>query len=42
LIIGIFILSWGISTLIYKVRRYDDIVVNIAPKAEELVGSGGQ
>jgi high-affinity nickel-transport protein len=42
LIIGIFVLSWGISTIIYKVRRYDDIVVKIAPKAEELVGSGGQ
>jgi len=42
LIIGIFILSWVISTVIYKVRRYDDIEVKIAPKVEELVGSGGQ
>jgi nickel/cobalt transporter (NiCoT) family protein len=42
LIIGIFVLSWGISSIIYKVRRYDDIVVKITPKAEELVGSGGQ
>jgi high-affinity nickel-transport protein len=39
LIIGIFILSWVVSTIIYKVRRYDDIEVKIAPKAEE-VGHG--
>lgn len=25
LIIGLFVLSWGISTLIYKFRRYDDL-----------------
>src|SRR5207244_4094423 len=31
IIIGIFIVSWVISTLIYKVRKYDDIVVNMAP-----------
>jgi high-affinity nickel-transport protein len=42
LIIGIFVLSWVISTIIYKVRRYDDIEVKIAPKVEKLVGSGGQ
>ena len=28
-IIGIFILSWGISTLIYKLKKYDDIEVRI-------------
>jgi nickel/cobalt transporter (NiCoT) family protein len=45
IIIGIFVLSWVISTLIYKVRRYDDIEVKVAPgapKVEELSGSGGQ
>ena len=42
LIIGIFILSWVVSTIIYKVRRYDDIEVKIAPKAEELVSSSGR
>jgi len=42
LIIGIFILSWVVSTIIYKVRRYDDIEVKIAPKAEELVISSSR
>ena len=42
LIIGIFILSWVVSTIIYKVRRYDDIEVKIAPKAEELVSSSSR
>jgi high-affinity nickel-transport protein len=43
-IIGIFILSWLISSIIYKVRRYDQIEVKVAkgaPKPEE-VASGGQ
>ena len=30
IIIGLFILSWVISTVIYKVKRYDDIEVRIA------------
>jgi len=34
-IIGLFILSWLISTLIYKVRKYDDIEVKVAPKPDE-------
>ena len=42
LIIGIFILSWVISTVIYKVRRYDDIEVKMAPEPEELVSSGSR
>jgi high-affinity nickel-transport protein len=42
IIIGIFVLSWIISTIIYKVRRYDDIEVKVAPKPKELVSSGGQ
>ena len=43
IIIGLFILSWGISTLIYKWRKYDDIEVKVAPKnKEEFFGSGGQ
>ena len=33
LIIGIFILSWLVSTLIYKVRKYDDIQVTVASPA---------
>jgi nickel/cobalt transporter (NiCoT) family protein len=39
LIIGIFIVSWVISTIIYKVRKYDDIVVNVAKPNKELVSS---
>jgi len=30
IIIGLFVLSWALSTIIYKVKRYDDIEVNIA------------
>jgi len=30
IIIGLFILSWALSTIIYKVKRYDDIEVNTA------------
>jgi nickel/cobalt transporter (NiCoT) family protein len=42
-IVGIFVVSWLVSTIIYKVRRYDDIDVKASPKrGEELVGSGGQ
>src|SRR5437764_459945 len=39
IIIGIFVVSWLVSTIIYKVKRYDDIEVKAAPKP---VGSGGQ
>ena len=39
MIIGIFILSWAISTIIYKVKRYDQIEVREAPhERTELVG----
>lgn len=37
IIIGIFIVSWAVSTIIYKVRKYDDIEVKMAPKPDELV-----
>jgi len=41
IIIGLFIVSWIVSTIIYKVKGYDDIEVNIAtPEPEpELSGS---
>ena len=39
IIIGLFILSWLISTLIYKVKRYDDIEVKSAPKPGDSVVS---
>lgn len=29
-IIGIFVVSWLVSTIIYKVKKYDDIEVNVA------------
>ncbi|GCE08306.1 HoxN/HupN/NixA family nickel/cobalt transporter [Dictyobacter aurantiacus] len=32
LIIGIFVVSWLVSTVIYKVKRYDDLMVSTAPK----------
>lgn len=41
IIIGIFIVSWIVSTIIYKVRKFDDIVVNIGPPNSDLVSSGG-
>ena len=38
IIIGIFIVSWLASTIIYKVRKYDDIEVTIAaPKPRPRV-----
>ncbi len=42
IIIGIFLLSWAVSTIIYRVRGYDDIVVTKAPKASELGSGGGE
>lgn len=39
LIIGIFVLSWVVSTIIYKVRKYDAIVVNVATPDNELASS---
>ena len=39
-IVGIFLLSWLISTIIYKVKRYDDIEVAAAPVFSEP-GPGG-
>ncbi len=41
IIIGIFIVSWIVSTIIYKVRKFDDIVVNMGPPNSDLVSSGG-
>lgn len=41
IIIGMFLASWGISTLIYKLRRYDDLDVKIAAKPGGVAGGGG-
>ena len=42
IIIGIFVVSWAVSTLIYKLRGYDDIEVRVTPRVDELSSSGGQ
>jgi high-affinity nickel-transport protein len=42
IIIGIFVVSWLASTIIYKVRRYDDIEVRTAPKPDSVASGGGQ
>jgi len=34
-IIGLFILSWLVSTLIYKIKKYDDIEVSVAKAGQE-------
>lgn len=40
-IVGLFLASWLISTIIYKVKRYDDIEVPIASTSTEMVGKSG-
>src|SRR6266567_1010356 len=45
IIIGIFLVSWAISTFIYKVKKYDDIEVKVVSRGgvgNKLVGGGGQ
>ncbi|HEX4206441.1 MAG TPA: HoxN/HupN/NixA family nickel/cobalt transporter [Ktedonobacteraceae bacterium] len=39
-IIGIFIVSWLVSTIIYRVKRYDDLEVKSTPKVLEGAGGG--
>jgi len=34
IIVGIFVLSWGISTLVYRLRLYDDTEISAAPRVE--------
>jgi nickel/cobalt transporter (NiCoT) family protein len=38
-IIGTFIVSWVVSTIIYKVRKYDDIIVNVTPANRDFFSS---
>lgn len=40
-IVLLFLASWAISTIIYKVKKYDDIEVKMAPKPGEPLASGG-
>jgi high-affinity nickel-transport protein len=35
IIVGVFLVSWGVSTAIYKLRRYDEL-----PVAIRLTGAG--
>jgi len=41
-IIGIFVLSWLISTIVYKVKKYDDIELKMAPIPDKLASSSGR
>lgn len=44
-IVGLFIASWLVSTIIYKIKKYDDIQVQAAPNSLESpqeVGVGGE
>ncbi len=38
-IVLLFLVSWAISTVIYKVKRYEDLEIAIAPKPSQLPGS---
>lgn len=41
-IVGLFIVSWLVSSIIYKIKRYDDISTPTAPpKSGELIGNAG-
>jgi nickel/cobalt transporter (NiCoT) family protein len=40
IIVGLFLASWIISTIVYKVKRYDDIAVVVAPKPGQASGGG--
>jgi len=40
-IILLFLASWAISTVIYRVKRYDDFEVNMAPGSSEIAISAG-
>lgn len=41
-IVGLFLASWAISTIIYKVKRYDDFEVTMAPRPDEAASGGGE
>src|SRR6266571_317282 len=41
-IIGIFVLSWLISTIVYKVKKYDDIELKMVPIPDKLASSSGR
>ena len=38
-IVVLFLASWALSTIIYRLKKYDEIEVTIAPKMDELASS---
>ncbi len=40
-IVLLFLVSWAFSTIIYKVKRYDEFEVNMAPRPGEITIGGG-
>lgn len=42
IIIGIFVVSWLISTIIYRLKRYDDLEVTLATEPDTLTSCGKQ
>jgi high-affinity nickel-transport protein len=42
IIIGLFLVSWLISTIIYRVKHYDEIEVPMARRPGEITGAGGE
>lgn len=40
IIIGIFVLSWVFSTLLYRIKKYDDIEVRVENDRPEMAGVG--
>ncbi len=41
-IVLLFIASWSISTIIYKVKRYDEIEVTTAPRPDKAASGVGK
>jgi high-affinity nickel-transport protein len=42
IIIAIFVVSWIVSTIIYRLKRYDDLELNVAPQPDTLTRGSGQ
>src|SRR5712692_3332954 len=42
IIIGIFVVSWLVSTIIYRLKRYDELEVKVATRPDTLVSSDRQ
>jgi high-affinity nickel-transport protein len=42
IIIGIFVVSWLVSTIIYRLKRYDDLEITVATKPDTLASEGSR